>query len=166
MQPLYKIAEQYKNLYELIDNEEVDQDMLNIALIAKSDTATEKIKPISLLIANYDSFLIELKKSEERINSRRKSIENKIKWLKDYLIENMVKVRINEVIYPEFCISIKENPVSVVGDAIENPEKLPEKYRREKITYSADKIALKKDIEKGEIVDGVSLEKKMRIVIK
>ena len=78
MAKLYELANNYRNLTELIDREDVEQDLIQNALKECHGDIEEKVDNIVKLIRNTESDIEGYKAEEKRLNARRKSLENTV----------------------------------------------------------------------------------------
>lgn len=122
---------------------------------------TTKIENIALYVKNLEALASSLKKEEEALAKRRKTKENRIERLKEYLTQSMVAANENGIETSKVCISFL-NRESVITDA----DKLPKKWLTRTVTFKPDKMAIKKAIKGGLKVKGASLEVKTHIQIK
>ena len=85
MARLYEIAERYRALEALLEDEYVDNSMLMDALSDVTDEFNEKVKNICCLLKDAEYRCNYMKLEEDRINKKRKILENKIQNLKLYI---------------------------------------------------------------------------------
>lgn len=105
---------------------------------------------ISELSADDDKFTNEI----NRLTAKRKTIRNRIKYLKDNMKTSMTMIEQNSITTPVNTIKLSANPVSVI---ITDKTIIPEKY----FTHSDPTVNLnmiKSDIKNGVDVDGCKLE--------
>lgn len=161
---LYQIADQYLQALQKIEDADND-DCVDDLLDSISTDLKEKATNVAMYIRNIEATAEAIKKAEGEMAARRKAIETKAEKIKQYLLENMQRTGISKIECPYFKISIRDNPESLVVDM---GAQIPDEYYKlppppEKVL---DKLALKKDLKEGLIVDGCRLEKKQRIEIK
>ncbi|ADQ06485.1 Gp157 family protein [Caldicellulosiruptor hydrothermalis 108] len=150
---LYELAEQFKQLQEMLEDEGVDIDAVKNTLELVEFDFTEKIESIAKLIRSLEYEIEVYKNEEQRIANKRKSKEKKRDWLKQYVQEQMEKVGLEKVKTPLFTVSIQTNPPSV---EIVDETLIPETY------FRIEKIPLKKEIlealKQGQEVPGVMIK--------
>lgn len=152
---LYEITEAYRNIEMLLNDADNDDDLVlfNSALIDIQGQLEDKVENIVNLIRNSDADIKALKEEEQRLNKKRKALENKVQSMKDYVFDSLVVTGTESIKYKAFKVSIKENPESVfVTDA----NKIPDSYfvtQEPKI----DKRAVKEAIKDGKSVPGAEL---------
>ena len=82
---LYELTENYLNLQELLENPEVPQDLITSALEQVGEELEVKAENIAKLIKTLEVDIAGFKEEEKRLSDRRKSLENRVKNLKEYL---------------------------------------------------------------------------------
>lgn len=161
MAKLYELANNYRNLIELIDREDVEQDLIQNALKECQGDIEEKVDNIVKLIRNTESDIEGYKAEEKRLNARRKSLENTVTSLKNYLDSSLKGLGLKEVKTTLFTCKFQKSKASV---EIENLEDIPSGYI--KIKKEADKIALYTVLKMGEEVPGAKLVQNETLKIK
>ncbi|HHL2038278.1 TPA: siphovirus Gp157 family protein [Clostridium perfringens] len=161
MAKLYELANNYRNLTELIDREDVEQDLIQNALKECKGDIEEKVDNIVKLIRNTESDIEGYKAEEKRLNARRKSLENNVTSLKNYLDSSLKGLGLKEVKTTLFTCKFQKSKASV---DIENLEDIPSGYI--KIKKEADKIALYTALKMGEEVPGAKLVQNETLKIK
>ena len=150
---LYEISRNYNNLQKLIDNPEIPQEMIIESLNSVGEEIELKAENIAKLIKNIEGDIKIFKEEEQRINERRKVLENKTKWLKNYLEENMKATGKTKFKHGTFSFNIQKNPPSL---SIEDINYIPNKYLVQQ-EPKVDKKELLKDIKNGLEIDGVEI---------
>lgn len=159
---LYKIARSIQNCFktptgEYIDTdtgEVLDEEYLNGLRIAK----TRKIENIACWIKNLEAEAEAYRKEEESFRIRRKQAENKAESLKRYLTNWVAGERIDT----DRCRVTWRRSISV---EIQDESRIPDAYKKEKVSTSIDKMAIKKALTGGETIAGASLLEKQNIQI-
>lgn len=157
MKHLYEITHSYSNLISLLENiedEEIDSESINKLLASISGELTDKATDIAAVIKNIEHLSAGIKDAEKRLKERRNAIDSKLESLKNYLVFNMQQCNINKITSPQFEISLKKKPTSVV---IEKEDAIPAEFMRMKITTDPDKIAIKDVLSRGGVVEGAVL---------
>lgn len=164
---LYEIAEQYKNIAELLaDPEFADNQDITTALDNIEDDFNNKavnvVKAINIAEHDIDAIDSEIK----RLTAMKKARQNRIDEIKNYLKFNMQKTGIYKIECPLFKISYSE----CVQSAVEIDEKLfmdnniNEDFVNVKIT--PNKTAIKDALKRGENVIGAKLVDSQVLTIK
>jgi len=139
MAKLYELSQNYKNLEELLDNPDIAEEVIKEALSELDEEWETKAENLAKLIKSFDVDVKGLKEEEQRLASRRKSLENRIAGLKTYIEDNMKAVGKDKIKGKVFTLAIQNNPpsVEIVDDFM-----IPEKY-----------FVVKKEIAKKEILN-------------
>lgn len=110
---LYELAEAYRNLQEMLEDDDTDITAIHDTLEAVEDEINIKCENIAKLIRTLDAQEKLLKEEEERLARRRRTLENKREWLKKYVIKQLEAAGIDKIKGTLFTISLQENPPSV-----------------------------------------------------
>jgi len=104
-----------------------------------------------------------IKAAEESMEKRRKALENRVKWMKAYLKENMERTGISKIECPYFKLSIQKNPaaVNILDETI-----IPADFKEQIISWKIDKTAIKEALKNGAAVPGAEITNGTRLVIK
>src|SRR5690606_37456223 len=102
---------------------------------------------------NLEATTTAMREAEKRIAERRRSAEERIKWLKNYLLTNMQACGISRIDAPEFSIRRQLNPPSV---KVADERALPPRFLRQP-PPEPDRAAIKEALLAGEDVPGAYL---------
>ena len=163
MARLYEIAERYRALEALLEDEYVDNSMLMDALSEVDDEFNDKVKNITHLLKDSEYHCNYLKLEEERLNKKRKSLEKKIENLKMYIDANMKLRGTKKVDVGTFTITVRKNPLKV--EVVEITD-IPSRFIKTKTEFTVDKKAILESIKSGEEVDGVKLVQTESLLIR
>jgi uncharacterized protein YlxW (UPF0749 family) len=148
---LYELTTNYLSLMEMA--EEMDTDTLKDTLESIEEEINDKAENIAKLIKNLNADVDALKIEEKRLADRRKSLENKVTHLKEYLQNQLEVAGLDKVKRPTLTISIQNNPPSVkVLD-----EKLLSDYMIP-VEPKLDKKAILTALKEGMEVSGAELQ--------
>lgn len=160
---LYEIANEYKELlYNLYNEEsgEIDEKILS-QLNALDKPIQEKcintVRYLKAINAEYQA----VEQERKAMQVRERALKSKIDWINEYLLENMLKAEITEILCPQFVIRVKKNPCSV---HLYDQNELPETYMKLTVDYDVAKI--RDDLKAGIDVPGAQLIHSHRISIK
>lgn len=148
------------NLYELsiafqeVQNMELDPEVMKDTLDSIEDAIENKAENIAKLVRNLESDVTAYKEEEDRLKTKRQATENKVKWLKTYLEDNMKLTGKTKFKSGMFNFSIQKNPVSV---NILDERIIPEEFLIPQLP-KIDKTALKDVLKNGVEVPGVELK--------
>jgi len=147
---LYEISEQLRQLSEM---DEIPPEQLQDTLDMISDDFRVKAENVAIVIREIEAQSAALKAEADRMTERKKSLDNKVESLKDYLRFNMeatgiVKVNGNLL---SVTLGAPSEIVVVPEDALD----LPTKYRNHVIT--ANKTLIKLVLKAGKKVKGCAI---------
>ena len=148
------------NLYELsvafqeVQNMELDPEVMKDTLDSIEDAIENKAENIAKLVRNLESDVSAYKEEEDRLKTKRQAMENKVKWVKTYLEDNMKLTGKTKFKSGMFNFSIQKNPVSV---NITDENILPEDYLIPQ-PPKVDKTSLKEALKSGIEVPGAELK--------
>ena len=89
-----------------------------------------------------------LKAAEADMEKRRKALENRVKWMKEYLKGNMERTGISKIECPYFKLSIQNNPPAV---NIIDEDAIPLEFKEQVISWKIDKTAIKEAIKAAKL---------------
>ena len=153
---LYELQEQLVNIDNILEanTDEETREILETARYEVLQAIDGKVENILDFIADCKARIQQLKEEEERLASKRKSLENKTEYLKNMLMWYMKSQDMTKGSFGTWDITIAKTAGKVVFDIDE--EQIPDKYK--KISYSVDKTAIKEQMTDGEFVlDGVKV---------
>lgn len=151
---LYELTENYLNLQELLENPEVPQELITSALEQVGEELEVKAENIAKLIKTLEVDIAGFKEEEKRLSDRRKSLENRVEKLKEYLDTSMKLTGKTKFKGRVFSFSIQPNPLGV--DVLDE-KVIPQKYFIEKAPV-LDKRTILKDLKNGEDIPGVKIK--------
>ena len=148
------------NLYELstafqqVQNMDLDPEVMQDTLDSIEDAIENKAENIAKLIRNLESDVAAYKEEEDRLKTKRQATENKVKWLKTYLEDNMKLTGKTKFKSGMFNFSIQKNPASV---NITDEKAIPEEFLIQQ-PPKVDKTSLKEILKRGIEVPGAELK--------
>lgn len=128
MPKLYEITDSMNAIFKAIaenDGEitpELEADLKEVKI-----EIAEKGESIAKMIRNMEGDKVAFKVEAERLSKKGKTIDNKIKWLKDYLKAEMAKVNIRDIEGEIFTIRVRPGAYSCV---ITDEKAVPPAYCR------------------------------------
>lgn len=170
MSSLYKIDVEIMELLSngfndaCIDAEtgEINEEKAQAYLEALQIERAVKIENTALYIKNLESDATEIKNEENNLKARRTAKERQAKCLRDYLSSSLLASKESKFETARVALGFRSSKAVV----IDNLETLDKSFIKEKIEYSADKMAIKKAIENGETVNGAHIEVNQNLQIK
>ena len=151
---LYELTENYRNLQELLDNPEIDQEIITNALDEVGEQLEEKAENIAKLIKTLEVEVNGYKTEEKRLADRRKTLENRITGLKSYIDAAMKATGKKKFKGQFFSFNIQKNPPSV---NITDSTLIPKEYYIEQEPV-LDKKTVLAELKNGVIVPGTELK--------
>jgi hypothetical protein len=161
--PLYRIADDYIAVAKQLADLDLPDDVIADTLEGASGDLEGKAWNIAALIQQFEGDAVVIKDAEQRMTARRKSIEKRVDWMREYLLVQLLRVGIHEIDSPEFVIRVRDNPPKVILD---DETVIPGTFRREEIVVSIRKDDIRKTLLDGQVVPGAHLEREKRLVIK
>ena len=153
MSNLYEITQQLEVIVKTLELAEGEiTPELEDAFTRLEMEAGGKIRAIRNFVKNEESRLEAIKLETDRLKGMKKASENKIEWLKNYLMTCIERMG-GKYDGATFKLGIGES-LSVEADL----ERLPELYRRTKIIVEADKETIKEHLKvPGTTIPGATL---------
>lgn len=155
---LYEIKEQIKNAIdesvdmetgEILDSERLDA--LNMAL-------NEKRENIALYTKNLTAEAKAIDDEIKSLTARKKSLNNKVDWLKSYLASDLKGSKFETA---KVVVSFRKSKAVEINPDAEIPNEFLIQQQPK-----PDKAGLKKAIQAGAVINGVSIVEKSNISIK
>lgn len=162
---LYEISNNYLQALDFLTDPELDLpiEAINDTLEGLSGELEDKAVNVAKFLRNMESTAKAIKEAEAEMAKRRKTLEGRVKWLRDYLKINMEACGISKIECPFFKLAIQKNPDAV---NITDEEAIPAQFKEQVITWKISKTAIKDAIKKGDEVPGAELTIGTRLVIK
>ena len=158
---LYEITQEAQYLAVLLETEELTAE-LEEALIINQDQLQAKAVNYAKVIANYQAESDAIDQEIKRLKAMKESREKKIDWLKESVKKAMLVSGIEKVDSPLFKLSVRRSE-AVEVDLV---EALPNAFLNVKNVVTADKVAIKEAIKRGENVIGARLIENFNLQIK
>lgn len=158
---LYEITQEAQYLAALLETEELTPE-LEQALIINQDQLQSKAVNYAKVIANYQAESDAIEQEIKRLKAMKESRDKKIEWLKESVKNAMLVSGIEKVESPLFKISVRRSE-AVEVDVV---EALPNAFQNVKNVVTADKVAIKEAIKRGENVLGARLVENFNLQIK
>lgn len=163
---LYEINDQ---IYKLLNQEIVDPETGEIFDINGFDQLKEleakredKLENTALFIKNLEAEVEAFKTEEKNLSERRKTKENKLNWVWQFLSDFLISEDVNKFETARCRLSFRKSEVVEV-DSI---DLLPDELKKEKTTVSPDRAAIKKAIKAGTELKGARLIERQNLQVK
>lgn len=157
---LYELAQNYLNLQELLENEEIGEEIIEAALKKVKGSIEEKAENYAIIIKNLEAQAEICEKEERRLANKKIVLRNKAKKLKNNLEECMMAIGKPKIKGKLFSFTIQNNAPSV---SILDERLIPEEF------IKTERVVVKQDIlnvlKTGKEVQGAALKqsKSLRI---
>ena len=158
---LYEITQEAMYLSTLLETEELTPE-LEEALIINQDQLQVKAVNYAKVITNYQAESDAIDQEIKRLKAMKESREKKIEWLKESVKKAMLVSGIEKVESPLFKLSVRRSE-AVEVDLV---EALPNAFQNVKNVVTADKVAIKEAIKRGENITGARLVENFNLHIK
>jgi hypothetical protein len=115
---LYELAANYMAALEFLTDpeNEIDQQTLIDTMEAIDATIDDKLINIGKFVLSLENQAEGIKAAEKRMEARRKALENKAEWLRDYMKRSMESTGKTKLSAPDIALSLANKPPSVVID--------------------------------------------------
>jgi len=159
---LYELTNAYQNIADIIDLGLPEEEIAKVVETLEG-AIEEKAGNIAMLIQNIDADITALKAEEDRLNGRRKALDNRRNWLKFYLEDSFKKAGLDKVKTATHTIALQNNNPSV---NIINLELVPKDYQRHIDEWQPDKKLILEAIKSGQAVPGAEIQQTQSIRIR
>jgi hypothetical protein len=144
----------------LVDESDMPNEIINEILDAQSGEFSEKAWNVAAMVLQFDSEADMVRTAEKRMSARRKTLESRADWLRDYLLVQLIRTGTNELSSAEFVVKVCDNPPRTI---IDDEDAIPDDYKEEETVISIKKAELRSAMLDGEIIPGAHLEKGKRL---
>ena len=158
---LYEITQEAQYLAVLLETEELTAE-LEEALIINQDQLQTKAVNYAKVITNYQAESDAIDQEIKRLKAMKDSRDKKVEWLKESVKKAMLVSGIEKVESPLFKLSVRRSE-AVEVDVV---EALPSAFQNVKNVVTADKVAIKEAIKRGEFVMGARIIENFNLHIK
>jgi hypothetical protein len=162
---LYQLSGNYLEALDFLTDPEADlpAEVINDTLEALGGELEDKVVNVAKFLRNMEAAAEAIKTAEADMAKRRKALESRVKWLKNYLKGNMEACGISKIECPYFKIAVQKNPAAV---NILDEDAIPEQFKEKVIIWKIDKAAIKDTIKAGKEVSGAELINGTRLAIR
>lgn len=152
MSSLYELSQNYQALQLMLDNAEPEElEALIDTLDAIEDSIEVKAENIIKYFKNLESDAEACKAESKRLSTKAKALETKAERLKDYLNREMTAMKLNKLKAGVFTLSYRKSEAL----AIDDEQAISDEYK--KVSYTLDKVAIKKALKDKIEVAGARL---------
>jgi hypothetical protein len=158
---LYEITQEAQYLAALLETEEFTPELEAELLINQEQLQSKGIN-YAKVISNYQGEADQIDAEIKRLKAMKESRDKKVNWLTESLKRAMLVSGIEKIESPIFKISLRRSE-AVEVDVV---EALPGSFQNVKNVVTADKIAIKEAIKRGEFVMGARIVENFNLQIK
>ena len=162
---LYEIASKYKALEQRLLDAAHDAQTIADTLEAEAGDLEAKSINVAMFVRNLEASAEQIKQAEKAMAERRKALESKAEYIRQYLFDNMKRCGISKIESPYFNLVIKKNPPKLIVD---NADLIPKQYfiQPETPPPHLDNATIKSKLLAGEVIEGAHIEQGERLDIK
>lgn len=120
----------------------------------------DKLESVALVIKNLTAEATAIRNEEKALADRRRTAENRVEWLKGYLMQSLAGQKFST---PKVAVSFRSTTAVYIEDDAEFLKEHPE-YAR--IKTEIDKSALKDALKNGAEVSGAALENRTSMIVR
>lgn len=154
---LYELTEQHRELVALADGDNTELELaLADTFEAIEGEFNDKAVALIEVTKNLDSDCESIDKEIERLSNRKKSIQGKKEWMREYLRSNMEASGITKIECPLFSITLGKGRDVV---EITDQDKIPADYLNIKTTFAPAKADILRELKAGKKIPGCKLAK-------
>lgn len=163
MESLWELTREALAAFESVQVDEETGEVLGLGTLDDVLPKFEdKAESTACYIMNLEAMAEAIKKQEEVQSQRRKVLENKAKRLRAYLASCMTDLGQDKLETPRVALGFRKSTCV----QIDQMELIPKNFLVEKVSVSPDKAAIKKVIQGGGDVPGVSILEVQNLQIK
>jgi hypothetical protein len=161
--PLYEISYEYQNLLYLLEENELPEEEVVALLEEVSEQFDKKASNITGLFLNMEAESRSIKEAEAKMKKRRGSLDRNSQRLREYLLQNMIILEIQEVKTPQFQVKIRNCPhrVELVSESL-----IPDDYKETVESTKIDKTSIKEAMKNGILIPGALLKQSQRLDVR
>lgn len=165
MTALYALSAEYRDAAERLHDLDLPDEVIADTLEGMAGAVEMKARNVAFAIRNCEALAEQIKEAEDAMAARRRALENRASRIRNYLQANMQACGMSNIECPEFKLSIRNNPASVIIDA---ESLLPSEFvtTQPPPAPRPDKKAIAAAIKCGQEVPGAHLETSQRLEIR
>lgn len=159
---LYELTGAFNEIFNMLESDdELNYQALEDTLQAIEGAIEEKAGGIAKMIKSLEAQAEGFDKEAKRLADKKRTVENKIKWLKDYLLQTM-EATVKDKIQTD--IGTVRRQKSPAGVSVIDPQQIPQNYWYTPEPELDKKLVLA-DLKKGVNIPGVELRQGYHIRI-
>ena len=162
MKTLFNITTEARKIASALIEGELSTE-IELALAINQNELQEKAINYGYAIKSIESDITAIETEIDRLKGLKTNRVNAIDRMKATVLDAMNIYGIEKVSSPTLNLSIRNNPEAIT---LVNEYQVPEIFRKEKVTVSIDKTAIKNALKNGEEVPGATLTRSQSLSIK
>lgn len=147
MSSIYEIQGRFLTILDMLESSDLDPQMLADTMEGIEGELEVKCQNYAMVLKNLEGDVEALENEIRRLTSRKKTLENNIKRMKEAVRDVMVATGKTKFKTDLFSFSVQNNPASVVLDT-EDLDTLPDEFIR--VKKEVDKAAIKEALLQGD----------------
>ena len=161
--PLYRLADDYLAIALILADQDLSDEVISDTLEGASGDLEDKAWNTAALILQFEGEAALIKEAEQRMSARRKTLERRVMWMREYVLVQLLRTGIMEIDSPEFVIRIRDNPPKVVFD---DEDAISSAFKHQETIVTIRKDEIRKSLLEGKAVNGAHLVREKRLTIK
>ena len=159
---LYELSEQFKNLEALLEREDLPKEDILKALEDVEGNINEKLEGMCKFIKSIESDVTGIETEEKRLSAMKSTKKNSITSIKEYMLQQMKGLKMENIKTPLFNIRLQLNNPSV---NVLDEKKIPKKYFIKQAAV-LDKRTLLEDLKSEKKIKGCEIKRSESLRIK
>lgn len=162
---LYELSQDYQQALDALTDPEADLplDAVMDTLEGIQGQLQDKAVNVAKFMQNLDATAQAIRVAEQQMARRRKAIEARAQWIRDYLKQHLEAAGITRIDSPWFRLAIQQNPAAV---EITDAGLLPPGFKTSVTEVKIDKAAIREALRDGAEVPGAQLTRATRLVVR
>ena len=160
---LYECVAEYRQQLDALAELDLDATTYSDTLESIQGPVQDKLRAVIAYSLDLEIEATGAAAASKRMKERADSLDNRVKWLREYALRAMEATGLSEISTDEWAAKVAKKPPSVV---IAEGAELPAEYIRTTVKTEPDKAALKAALTAGAVVLGVSLVAGHRLALR
>jgi hypothetical protein len=162
---LYTLSAEYRAAADKLADLDVDAQTVADTLEGMAGELQTKAANVVMVARGMEALAASIKQAEAEMAARRKALEKRAEWLREYVLGAMQHTGMTVIECPQFRLSVRSNPEAVdVFDAAQVPAAFMK--QPEPPPAAPDKTAIKKALAAGQDVPGARLVRGSRLEVR
>ncbi len=164
--PLYKIADQYREILSMVDRQDIGVEHSESLKQCVQDTLdsldldkqfSDKALAVACFTRELEAEAIAVKQTEDSLRNRRKSLEIRAEWMRDYLLVQLQKTNTSELKNDQIMVKLRKCPSRL---CVIDEDEIPDEFKEVETVTSIRKKMMLDKLRSGELesIPGVVIE--------